>query len=180
MDSRSCESRFAERKPPTLIPVVVRLVGTFDGHAHVVGLLLRQAWSASRRSCPGASERLLRPGSWATRRLRLCICRCRGSPTAPIVPALVGERGAHHKAGVTGRTAEIDQAAFGQRDHATAAVVERVAIDGTDVGRLDFVSRSPCRRRLAAPARRCRFRCRSDRCCKGSHRWACPRCVRPR
>ncbi len=62
-------------------------------------------------------------------------------PQFQLCQTLVGERGAHHETGVPGRTAKIDQPAFGQRDHAATGVLERVTIDGTDVGRLDLFAR---------------------------------------
>jgi len=51
---------------------------------------------------------------------------------------LVGEGSTHNKAWVTGCTAKVDQAAFCKNDH-RVAVVEGVAINRADIGRLDFL-----------------------------------------
>ena len=56
---------------------------------------------------------------------------------------LVGERGAHDEAGVTGGTTQVDQTALGQNDDRAARGFEGVAFNRTNLRRLDFVFGHP-------------------------------------
>ena len=148
---------------------MVRLVGTLDRDTEVVGLFLRQHGQLDAELFEVQSGHLFVELLGQHVDLGLVGIGVAIVPELQLCQHLVRERSAHHEAGMTGGTAQIHKPSLGQDDHTATGILERIAIDRTDVGCLDFILGRGTRRRLASPARRRRSRYRSDQCCKESH-----------
>ncbi len=119
MDDRVCVLVLVHRRLG-LIPIVVRLVRAFDRHVHVVGLLLGQHGQLDAELIEVKSSDFLVQLLWQHVDLDLVGVVVTIVPKFQLSQHLVGERGAHHEAGVTGRTAEVHQTSLGQNDDAAA------------------------------------------------------------
>ena len=109
-----------ENGPPSspllLIPIQIRLVGAFHGHADVGGLFFGQLAQLHAE----ASE--VEAGHFLIKLLRqsvnLDLMIVGGK--VHLGQHLIGEAVGHYEAGVAGGAAEVDEAAFGQHDEGTA------------------------------------------------------------
>src|SRR6056297_10363 len=118
-----------------LVPVMVRLVRSIDRYADVVSLVLRQLGQLHAQFTEvQASDFFVQT---LGQHVDFNVVLVSTLPQFHLCENLVGERGAHHKTGVTGGATEVDQPAFGQHQHA-AAIGERVTIHATNVGRFDL------------------------------------------
>ena len=112
---------------------MLRLKRPLNRHAYVVGLLLRKLSQLRPHLAPGEASRLPRRVSCPAGIRRPRAVR----PEIDLGEGLVGEAVGHHEAGMAGRAAEVDQAAFGQQvDGVAVGECVRVHL-GLDVGVLD-------------------------------------------
>ena len=133
-----------------LIPVEIGLVRTFDRHADIIGLFLRQFGQVHAEALQMQPSHLFVEVLWQAVNVHLHLF----GPQLDLRQRLVRKRIAHHERRMAGRATQIDQTPFGQHENGVS-VGERIFVDlrfdlgardprvGVQLIHLDFVVEMP-------------------------------------